>query len=733
MKIVEKSGSFFRLFFIACLICGGWAEVCTKQVCEYEFMVRETRSMMYRPDIDHAYLVKVHQDGALRLQETPDGFHRSVPNISVPLDKVHTVDGYNRTIITINDQFPGPTIEVMEGAEVVVTVVNELLKEGLSIHWHGIHMRQNPWMDGVPFVSQCPVQTMQSFQYRFIADPPGTHWYHSHFEMQKADGLFGALIIHRSIPSVPYFVMMFSDWFLKHSTEIEISSPLRITRKGYGDMFYADQKRSYMFDGTLEGPIHYWSGLVNGKGRHGNKAPLSIFTVKPGKKYVIHMINTGLAYPYRFFIHQHQLTVVESDGHRVKPVQIDSGIVFPGESYNFEFTANQNPGRYWIKGVNMRTTTVLGSAPDGEVWDALAILQYEGAESNDDPTTEERNCTADNPCRVLNCPWDIYSKLWYPNRICIPVSNLSLDTSFYEPEKIPNTKDDDVHEVFLNFGFPMGSAVNNRRMITPRAPLFQSPSTWGLTNCARECDEKVCWCSHVVELPPKKTIQVVLMAYKGAKLGHPVHIHGHSFQILKIGYPVQNQTSGEILRDNPDIVCENEFCTKRHWSAGHPKDLNFDNPPLKDTVMVPSYGYVVVRFVSDNPGYWFVHCHVGNHQAEGMALMFNESFVHQPPAPTGFPTCQKFDLDQTSFRSMLEKNKKCLDDECSRVQAFEDPDKKDKQACQDTWIYILITCCAVVCAVLALVVNVILWYCLTRRTPTKTSNGNIFHLNTEAM
>lgn len=54
-----------------------------------------------------------------------------------------------------------------------------------------------------------------------------------------------------------------------------------------------------MFDGTLEGPIQYWSGLVNGKGRRKNKAPLSVFSVKQEKKYVLHMINTGLAYPYR--------------------------------------------------------------------------------------------------------------------------------------------------------------------------------------------------------------------------------------------------------------------------------------------------------------------------------------------------------------------------------------------------------------------------------------------------
>uniref|UniRef100_A0A913YNU6 Plastocyanin-like domain-containing protein n=1 Tax=Exaiptasia diaphana TaxID=2652724 RepID=A0A913YNU6_EXADI len=160
------------------------------------------------------------------------------------MDKVHTADGYNKTIITINDQFPGPTIEVLEGAEVVVTVINNLLKEDTSIHWHGVHMRQHPWMDGVPFVTQCPIPTKQSFQYRFIADPPGTHWYHSHLRMQRADGLFGALIIHRSLPSAPYYVMTFNDWFRHHSTDIELSNPFNIVRKGYGDTFYSYSTRS---------------------------------------------------------------------------------------------------------------------------------------------------------------------------------------------------------------------------------------------------------------------------------------------------------------------------------------------------------------------------------------------------------------------------------------------------------------------------------------------------------
>ena len=112
------------------------------------------------------------------------------------------------------------------------------------------------------------------------------------------------------------------------------------------------------------------------------------------------------------------------------------------------------------------------------------------------------------------------------------MSNLSLDTSFYDPEKIPNTKDDEVHEVFLDFGFPKGGAVNGRRLILPRAPLVQSPSTWGLTPCSRDCDEEVCACTNVVDLPAKKTIQLVMAAYSGTnRYSHPIHIHGHSFQV----------------------------------------------------------------------------------------------------------------------------------------------------------------------------------------------------------
>ncbi len=50
----------------------------------------------------------------------------------------------------------------------------------------------------------------------------------------------------------------------------------------------------------------------------------------------------------------------------------------------------------------------------------------------------------------------------------------------------------------------------------------------------------------------------------------------------------------------------------------------FLDPPKKDTVFVPVGGYVVIRFKSNNIGYWFLHCHIEVHQAEGMSMIIQE-------------------------------------------------------------------------------------------------------------
>ena len=50
----------------------------------------------------------------------------------------------------------------------------------------------------------------------------------------------------------------------------------------------------------------------------------------------------------------------------------------------------------------------------------------------------------------------------------------------------------------------------------------------------------------------------------------------------------------------------------------------------KDTVIVPYEGYTIIRFVVDNPGWWFFHCHIEIHQLEYTAAVVNELRLSSP-------------------------------------------------------------------------------------------------------
>ncbi len=82
-----------------------------------------------------------------------------------------------------------------EGELVQVTLVNKDVREGVSIHWHGVDLPNAE--DGVAGVTQASVPRGGSYVYRFRASVSGTYWYHSH--QHSADeverGLYGALVV----------------------------------------------------------------------------------------------------------------------------------------------------------------------------------------------------------------------------------------------------------------------------------------------------------------------------------------------------------------------------------------------------------------------------------------------------------------------------------------------------------------------------------------------------------
>jgi FtsP/CotA-like multicopper oxidase with cupredoxin domain len=101
------------------------------------------------------------------------------------------VDGY-----TLNGTSPGPLIEATEGDVVEVHVRNESVPDGMTLHWHGVDVPNAE--DGVAGVTQDAIAVGEDHVYRFVAEDPGTYWYHSHqvSHAQVVGGLFGGLVVH---------------------------------------------------------------------------------------------------------------------------------------------------------------------------------------------------------------------------------------------------------------------------------------------------------------------------------------------------------------------------------------------------------------------------------------------------------------------------------------------------------------------------------------------------------
>ena len=78
-----------------------------------------------------------------------------------------SADGYFRSLQVFNHQMPGPAIIVYEGQQLIVHLKNDLLSDAVTIHWHGMHQRGTGWMDGVNFITQCPISGGQRFTYNF--------------------------------------------------------------------------------------------------------------------------------------------------------------------------------------------------------------------------------------------------------------------------------------------------------------------------------------------------------------------------------------------------------------------------------------------------------------------------------------------------------------------------------------------------------------------------------------
>ncbi|KAL6311164.1 hypothetical protein AAG906_000907 [Vitis piasezkii] len=100
-----------------------------------------------------------------------------------------------KNILTVNGQFPGPTIYAKKGETIIVDVYNRG-KENITIHWHGVNMPRYPWTDGPEYITQCPIQPGSKFSQKIIlSSEEGTLWWHAHSDWTRAT-VHGAIIVY---------------------------------------------------------------------------------------------------------------------------------------------------------------------------------------------------------------------------------------------------------------------------------------------------------------------------------------------------------------------------------------------------------------------------------------------------------------------------------------------------------------------------------------------------------
>ena len=665
-----------------------------------------------------------------------------------------------KSFVGVNGQVPGPTLIVWKGQVMVVNVSNDLQMETVSIHWHGMYQYNNYFMDGVHHITQNPIDPQRSFRYIFKADPPGTHWYHSHTGVQRSDGLFGALIvkekpdvedqIRNALPTElkeyqdkpAEHVITIADWYRELAVDaysLLESAIWFYSNSGLNPPGRDDPIEPFTIgpDGKEAGNYPFWSALINGKGKHPDdeypyvKSRLHIFSVDPGQVYRFRLIGAINNYYFRFSIDEHQLWVVGTDGHWVDPVPVDYIGIQSGERYDFLLITKSSPSKddYWIRAEAQEIDVEEGTIPERPApyrmlldRAAEAILHYNRAESPL-PTSRQYEDIKENSipvnetcnrCKMMNCAWRIHHSY---NLRCVYVDSLRLLLPS-DDAILPKVKPDE--EIFFQFaseGVGGLSSVNGRRSTFPSVPpgLTVNDTAFAQLAKAEFCKDlddpnmcnnvsqspfsPECSCVHVRNLHYQKTYQMVLtIAGPRGTFSHPVHMHGHSFWVLKIGLPPINFTTGFVDCFSNDIACNRPpnvgrcdyvrnqsadyVCTSTSWAPGRAYEHNMTSSgkidprtPRKDTVLVPAGGYAVIRIVADNPGVWFMHCHVENHAVEGMAVTLNEARRNQnPERPLAMRISGNFEpslqdyydwIDQSNPRSKFGVQSKAFSHTCT--------------------------------------------------------------------
>lgn len=314
--------------------------------------------------------------------------------------------------------------------------------------------------------------------------------------------------------------------------------------------------------------------------------------VKQEKTYLLRLINAALNDELFFSIANHSLTVVETDASYIKPFVTDTIVITPGQTTNVLLKTKRFPPNATFLMLASPYFTGMGTFDNSTV---AAILEYKQSLSP----------------HIKNLP------LYKPT---LPLFNSTLFVSNFTrkfkslanakfPANVPQTVE---KQFFFTVGLgsspcpnnmtcqgPNGSkfaaAINNVSFALPTTAMLQSHFS-GQPYGVYSTDFPAYPASpfNYTGTPPNNTVvgngtkavvlrfntSVELVMQDTSILGaesHPLHLHGFNFFVVGEGF-------GNF---DPD---------------SDPGKFNLVDPVERNTVGVPSGGWVAVRFLADNPG-----------------------------------------------------------------------------------------------------------------------------------
>jgi iron transport multicopper oxidase len=317
------------------------------------------------------------------------------------------------------------------------------------------------------------------------------------------------------------------------------------------------------------------STLINGKGRstNGPAVPLSVVNVEKNKRYRMRLISIACDSNYMFSIDGHSFLIFEVDSQNIVPYYADKIQIFTGQRYSFVLFANQKVDNYRIRA---KPNNGRGDLPlnfNGGI--NSAILRYKGAKAVEPTTVEKKNPKLLNESELR--PLLIDARAPGVPRLGAADVNINLNIN-------------------VELGPTPNFSINGLSFKTPSIPVLLQILSGAKTA------QQLLPSGSVFSLPRNKVIEITMPG--GAAAGpHPFHLHGHSFSVIR--------------------------------SAGKNVQPNFKNPVRRDVVNIGDAGSnVTIRFVTDNPGPWFLHCHIDWHLDLGLAVVFAEDsadVTEQPP------------------------------------------------------------------------------------------------------